>query len=264
MAKTKKKHGCLYTFLILSVVFIVVMIGLIIMVQRALNVFGMSVSQFKEYMKILNRSVNESAIATDPVTPADYTRFYEKATASGFGIFDEHGNVDITLTSIPIDSDLTLTGYEVAAMLNNGFSSNSNYELLKVLQFTITARNNSYYVKTVLKINLSPIKKAIGELSGDLPNSIYLICESTASASNETYKTPRLILTDSNLHINQLTEEENKEIVGLLNKMTEGAKGNLNFSNLSDKIISDVISDIAMSANCYITLDAGTLTFNKN
>lgn len=258
----RKKHGCLYAFLIGCVLLIVGVIILIVLVKNAINLFGLSMKEFEEYMNILKRDVNESTLAPDPVTNQDYVTFRTKADEAGFEIFDDKASVDLSKVIIPIDSNLTLSGYEVGAMLNNGFSNSSDYSSLKILQFTIT-QGTYFKIKTVLKIDFTKIKEAIGSVANDLPNSIYLTCESTATASTTGNQTNRLILTDSVLRINQLTDEENEKIIKLLREMTTDKKDTLNFENLSDEIISEVITKIAQASNCYLTLGNGTLTFNK-
>lgn len=258
----RKKHGCLYAFLIGCVALIVGVIVLIILVKNAINLFGLSMQEFQEYMNILKRDVNESTLAPDPVTNQDFVTFKGKADEAGFKIFDDKDNVNLTFVTIPIDGDLTLSGYEVGAMLNNGFANNSNYSSLKILQFSIT-QGTYFRIKTVLKIDFTKIKEAIGSVANDLPNSIYLTCESTATASTTGNNSNRLILTDSVLKINQLSDEENEKIIKLLNEMTKNESDTLKFENLSDEIISEAITKIAQASNCYITLGNGTLTFNK-
>ena len=258
----RKKHGWLYAFLIGCVVFIVGIIVLIILVKNAINLFGLSMKEFQEYMNLLNREVNESTLASDPITNQDFISFKTKADEAGFKILDDKNDVNLALVTIPIESNITLSGYEVGAMLNSGFANNSDYNSLKILQFTIT-QGTYFKIKTVLKIDFTKIKQAIGSVANDLPNSIYLTCESVATASTTGNPSNRLILTDSVLRVNQLNDEENAKIIKLLNEMTSDKKDTLKFENLSDKIISEVITKIAQASNCYLTLGGGTLTLNK-
>ena len=262
MEKIKNKKGCLYAFLIGCAIFIGGMIFLIVTVNNALKVFDLSVQEFQAQMKILNREVNESTLAPNPISAENYQSFKDKANAAGFSIFDDNGNVNLNLVTININEPLTLTGDELGAMLNNGFSNGSEYGFLKVLKFNISS--GSYTViNTVLKLDFTKVKEAIGQLGGDLPNSIYLTCESVATGSTGSNLSSRLILTDSTLKINELTDEENEKLIKLLNKMTEDKQGNLNFENLSDKIISDSITKVAQAANCYITFNGSNITFTK-
>lgn len=259
----RSKHGCLYAFLVGCVVLIVGVIVLIVMVRDAINMFGISMKEFQSYMNLLNKEVSESVLAPDPITNQDYISFKEKAGVAGFEIFDEHQNVNLNQVTIPISSNLTLTNYEVGAMLNNGFANSSDYSIFKILQISIS-QEAFFKIKTVLKVDLSKIKEAIGTTSKDLPSQIYLTCDSVATASTEGNQSVRLILTDTTLKINQLTDEENTKILKLLNEMTVSNKNeSLKFENLSDKIISEVVTKLTQASNCYLTLQQGSLTFNK-
>lgn len=262
MEKTKKKHGCLYAFLIGCGVFIVGMIILIISVSNTLKVFDLTVKEFREQMSMLNREVYENKLAPNPITKGDYNLFKAKADAAGFNIFDDKGDVNLNAVTINLNEPLTLTDYELGAMLNNGYSNGSEYNILTVLKFSISSGNYTV-INTVLKIDFTKIKEAIGQLGGDLPNKVYLTCESVATASVGDNLTSRIILTDTTLKVNDLSDEENTKIINLLNKMTVDNSGTSKFENLSDKIISDSITKVAQAANSYVTLGNGTITFTK-
>ncbi len=262
MAKISKKRGCLYAFLIGCAVFIALTIFLIFTVKNMLQVFDLSVKEFEEYVNMLNREVVESELATDPVSNQDFQTFKNKAIASQFNIMDEHDNVNLNLVTIPIGSDITLTGYEVGAMLNSGFANSENYDTIKILQFSII-QTDFYQIKTVLKFDLTKIKNAVGQLASNLPNSLYITCESVAVASTPQNPTSRLILTNSKFKINKLSDEENEKIVNLLNKMTGEMDENLQFENMSDQIISEALTKVAQAANCDLYLSNGSLTLKK-
>lgn len=256
----KKKKGCLKSFIIGVVIIVVLGIITIFAIRDVLKVFGVNLKTFNEYVALLNEEVDESELTTNPIKTNDLQTFKQKALESGLTIFDSNGNININSPTIGITENISLFDYEIGAMINNAsVQTDGGEQIFNMLELTITeVSNNVFTLKSVVKLNLKEIKKAVGSYAKKLPDAIYL-----TSVGSVYVVGSRVQTKDNAIHINQLKKEQNDKIVELLKKIT-GAMNEedemVSIMDVNNYIVTEILTTLSQKTNTTPILGNGTFS----
>lgn len=256
----KKKKGCLKPLIISIVIFVVLGFAVIMSVKDVIKIYGVNLKTFQEYVNWLNEEVDENTLTTNKITNAHYVAFTEKANNSGLEIFDSNGNVQMNVPTIKIENSITLTDCELGAMINNASKQENNSQVFNLLELTITDLGNGFYLmKSVVKFDLTEVKKEIGKNANDLPNQIYITSEGSCYTVGSRIQTK-----DNTIKINQLSNDKNQKIVNFLKEVEKDMEDDelSSIMDINNYVLTEIINSFVSKTNTKIVLSNGTISFN--
>lgn len=256
--KSQKRKGCLKNLIMFVVIVVLVGILLVVNVRDNLDIFGVNLATFNEYVEWLNEDVDENTIAKNPIRETDYAAFKQKAEASGLTVFDLNGNVNLNIPNIAIYDNLTLYDYELGAMLNNASKQEDGRQLFTFLELSIAQTSDTLFTLTsVIKFDLKEIKEAIGNNAKQVPDSIYVTCVGTAYVVGSRVQT-----RDNSIIINQLSSDKNNKIVQFIKDIAKETDNDqiLEIFDVNNYIVTEILTDIVQRSNTNPVLGNGTFS----
>lgn len=258
LQKANKKKGCLKSFIIGVVALVFIGIVVVFSVRDSLKLFGVNLKTFNEYVSWLNEEVDESKLTTNPISGNSYLTFKEKAEASGLEIFDNNGNVSLNYPSINISANLTVYDYELGAMINNASTQEDGGQVFSLLELSITqVSENVFSLKTVVRFDLTEIKKEVGSYANKLPNKIYI------TSVGECFTVgSRVQARNNSILINQLSEEKNDKIVSFLNEIDKEVEDDeiMSIVDINNYIVTEILTSLCQKTNTTPLLNQSTFS----
>ena len=256
--KSEKRKGCLKNLVVFIVIIVLLGILMVVNLRDNINIFGVNLSTFNEYAAWLNEDVNEEALTKNPIRETDYASFKAKAEASGLGVFDLNGNVNLNIPNIAIYDSLTVFDYELGAMINNATKQENNGQLFSFLEISIAKIDNAMFTLTsVVKFDLKEIKSAIGKNANKVPDSIYVTCVGNAYVVGSRVQT-----RDNEIFINQLSKDKNDKLVQFIKAIAEETENDqiLEIFDINNYIVTEILTDVAQRTNTNPVLGNGTFS----
>ncbi len=255
-----KKKGCLRNLIIGIVLLVIFGVATVFAVKDTLKIYGVSLGMFNEYVGWLNEEVDETKLTTNAIRENDLVTFNQKANESGLDIYDNNGKINFNIPALSLDSTITLYDYEVGAMINSAMeNSTTDTTVFRLLELTITPLDDdNYQLKTVVKLDITDIKKSIGKNANKLPNNIYL-----TSVGNINAVGSRVQTNNNTVRINQLSDDKNEKILSLIKNVSESNPDEeiSDIADVNNYIVTEVLTSLAQKTGSKPKLASHTISF---
>ena len=224
--------------------------------------FDMYDNLTQDYIDKLDEEVNvDNLIKHGRLSTTAHESLYNTLKTYGIDIFnaDHSINVDKANTfTKPIVNPISLDGDQIGAFVN-GLLNGTNGEIeiegtdlyvysIEVIELSIYKVEEDTHVYSVLSIPLSDLLD-----KEDLPD-IYLSTDSIITVENN-----KLTATNSTTKINELDDETNKNIIGVLNAILLST--DMSMQSINTDIIWTIMQNLATNLHAEITLNGTTFTF---
>lgn len=255
-----KKKGCLKNLIIGIVCLVVVGLIMIFSVRNTAEMYGVNLKTFNEYIGWLNEEVDETEITTNPIKSVDISTFKQKADESGLKIYDLSGNINFNLNHIDLSATLSLHDYEVGAMINESAKAEDSSQTYSLLELSITENTDGRFtLTTVVKFDLSSIKKELGSYAKNIPSTIYITSVGQISKVGSRVQT-----SGNEIFINQLSNDKNEKLVELLTTIQLESDGDIeSIKDINNYLVAEILTTIAQKSNSTPQLGNHTFSFVK-
>ncbi len=211
---------------------------------------------YKGILRELNKNFDvEDILDGEIITSSDFETLKEKLGEEGadMPIF-AHGEIDMTLYAelnvIDVRRSFNLTDCELGVLTTYYVQDTYTNYFIDIMKLYLTKNpDETYSCEMVYELDLSNLTKDLGDGLSDI-NKVYVKSNSVLDIVGNN-----LAIVSSSSKINDLSEENNKTLVTLINTLT----GNVH--DVGMKIACDLVNDISSKTETNLSIDGYILNF---
>lgn len=260
--EVKQPKGCLKSFLVVLLIFVVVGGAVAKMVVDLMDNYNESKQEVELVIGYLNEPYNVNEIVTSAITQEHYDNFVAKALASNFTVFD-NGAVSLT-QDITLGGDIILTDNELGAFIGRALAANSvnyNSSLITLVQLDVVEGDADFTLKTVFRLNFESVQEDIALVVENFPTNIYITLEVQVLVANNELT---IVEDTETLQFNQLEQSKNEKISSFINTLLNDNSSNVSFLNSLRFIVKDVLVLVTTKTESILTISDGGILISVN
>jgi len=182
-------------------------------IYQVMQTLDEELRRLMRYVDLLNRPVNMATLIVNPIQQGDFDSFVAAANASGFDVFDKDGLVDISSNdaTVTLERFLALSDRQFGAFLN----AVVNLDVVEIREFTITElEDNRFQLRNVTELDFTKVASEIHDILPQFPERAFITTISVVEVIENIIE-----ITSTQVTINQLTGQENTDVVAFINQL---------------------------------------------